>query len=122
MARTIESPGVQITERDLTLTVQPLVGTNTWVLGFANQGPTEEPINISSVSEFESIFGAPTNAAERYFYHSSREYLNSGGNLLATRIPYGDNLGNTYGEKFGALVYPVTRRIVTGKHIGRAHV
>lgn len=107
MARTIESPGVQITERDLTLTVQPLVGTNTWVLGFANQGPTEEPINISSVSEFESIFGAPTNAAERYFYHSSREYLNSGGNLLATRIPYGDNLGNTYGEKFGALVYPV---------------
>lgn len=107
MARTIESPGVEIRERDLTLSVAPLVGTNTWVLGFANEGPTEEPITISSISEFESVFGTPTNAAERYFYHTSREYLNSGGNLLATRIPYGDNAGNTYGEKFGALVFPV---------------
>ena len=107
MARTIESPGVEIRERDLTLSVAPLVGTNTWVLGFANEGPTEEPITISSISEFESVFGTPTNAAERYFYHTSREYLNSGGNLLATRIPYGDNAGNTYGETFGALVFPV---------------
>lgn len=107
MARTIESPGVEIRERDLTLRVEPLVGTNTWVLGFANEGPTEEPITISSISEFESVFGTPTNAAERYFYHTSREYLNSGGNLLATRIPYGDDAGNTYGEKFGALVFPV---------------
>lgn len=107
MARTIESPGVEIRERDLTLNIQPLVGTNTWALGYANQGPTEEPINVSSISEFESIYGLPTNAAERYFYYTCREYLNSGGNLLATRIPYGDGAGNTYGEKFGALVYPV---------------
>jgi hypothetical protein len=107
MARTIESPGVEFRERDLTLRVEPLVGTNTWVLGFANEGPTEEPITISSISEFESVFGAPTNPAERYFYYTSREYLNSGGNLLATRIPYGDNAGTTYGENFGALVFPV---------------
>ena len=107
MARTIESPGVEIRERDLTLRIEPLVGTNTWVLGFANQGPTEEPINVSSFSEFESIYGLPTNASERYFYHTCREYLNSGGNLLATRLPYGDANGLGYGEKFGALVYPV---------------
>lgn len=107
MARTIESPGVEIRERDLTLRIEPLAGTNTWVLGYANEGPTEEPITISSISEFESVFGVPTNAAERYFYHTSREYLNSGGNLIATRIPYGDGNGDTYGEKFGALVYPV---------------
>ena len=107
MARTIESPGVEIRERDLTLRIEPLAGTNTWVLGYANEGPTEEPITISSISEFESVFGVPTNAAERYFYHTSREYLNSGGNLIATRLPYGDGNGTTYGEKFGALVYPV---------------
>jgi len=107
MARTIESPGVEIRERDLTLRIDSLVGTNTWVLGFANEGPTEEPISVSSVSEFESIFGLPTNAAERYFYYSGREYLNSGGNLIATRIPYGDSTGAGYGQKYGALVYPV---------------
>ena len=107
MARTIESPGVEIRERDLTLRIESLVGTNTWVLGFANEGPTEEPISVSSVSEFESIFGLPTNAAERYFYYTSREYLNSGGNLIATRIPYGDADGAGYGQKYGALIYPV---------------
>lgn len=107
MARTIESPGVEIRERDLTLRIESLVGTNTWVLGFANEGPTEEPISVSSVSEFESIFGLPTNAAERYFYYTGREYLNSGGNLIATRIPYGDSTGSGYGQKYGALIYPV---------------
>lgn len=107
MARTIESPGVEIRERDLTLRIEPTVGTNTWVLGYANQGPTEEPIAISSFSEFESVYGEPTNAAERYFYHTCREYLNSGANLIATRIPYGDGAGSSYGEKYGALVYPI---------------
>jgi len=107
MARTIESPGVEIRERDLTLRVEPTVGTNTWVLGYASQGPTEEPITVTSFSEFESVYGTPANAAERYFYHTCREYLNSGGNLIATRIPYGSGTGSSYGEKFGALVYPV---------------
>jgi len=107
MARTIESPGVEIRERDLILRIEPLVGTNAWVLGFANEGPTEEPISVSSFSEWESIYGLPTNAAERYFYHTSREYLNSGGNLITTRIPYGDAAGSGYGQKYGALVYPV---------------
>ena len=72
MARTINSPGVQITEKDLSLRVQTPVGTQVVVPGFAPQGPTSEPLLITSMSEFEAIYGIPTTPAERYFYYSCK--------------------------------------------------
>ncbi|MEY5134390.1 MAG: hypothetical protein RL709_79, partial [Pseudomonadota bacterium] len=71
--RTINSPGVQITEKDLSLRLNSPVGTNVLVPGFANQGPVSEPILITSASELESIYGLPTNAAERYFHYTCKE-------------------------------------------------
>ena len=67
MALTIQSPGVQIIETDLSQTVAIPGGTYVFVPGFASQGPTDEVIQVTSISEFESIFGTPTTAAERYF-------------------------------------------------------
>ena len=52
MARTIESPGVQITEVDLSLNPVLPTGTNVLVAGFAPQGPTDEVLQVSSLSEF----------------------------------------------------------------------
>jgi hypothetical protein len=108
MARTIQSPGVEIREIDLSLSPSLPVGTNIFVAGFANKGPTDEILQITSIQEFEQVYGTPTNPAERYFYYSARQVLNgSSGNLFVNRLPYGGGNGEGYGSTYGALVYPV---------------
>lgn len=107
MARIINSPGVQITETDLSVTQQFGGATTVFVAGYAPQGPTDEVIQVSTVSELEQIYGIPQTPAERYFYHSGKEVLASSANLLVTRLPYGSGSGDGFGEQFGALFYPV---------------
>ena len=103
--RTIESPGVEINELDISQVSNLPVGTNTYVIGFANEGPTYELINVSSISDQERIFGVPTNTSERYFYNTCKDVLNANGNLLTCRLPYGEGLG--LGSDYSALLYPV---------------
>jgi phage tail sheath protein FI len=106
---TITSPGVQINEVDLSIISRPIGTTDVLITGFAPQGPTEELINVGSVSEFESVFGVPTNPAERYLYYTARQILSqSPANVLVSRIPYGANLGEGYGNSYSALVYPIS--------------
>jgi hypothetical protein len=110
MQRTIESPGVEINEVDLSLRTVTPVGTKTLVHGFAAQGPANELINISSKEELDQIFfggGGPTNAAERYFYSSCREILNSPATLMVTRLPYGSGGGTGFSGEYQALAYPI---------------
>jgi len=108
MARSIQSPGVEIIEKDLSLSPVLPAGTNIFMAGFAGKGPTDEILQITSLEEFEQVYGVPTNSAERYFYYSARQVLNSSsGNLYVSRMPYGDGSGDGYGSSFGALVYPV---------------
>lgn len=108
MARSIESPGVEIFEKDLTLSPILPVGTNIFMTGFAPKGPCDEIIQLTSVEELEQVYGTPTNACERYFYYGARQILNSStGNLYISRMPYGDGTGEGYGSTYGALVYPV---------------
>lgn len=105
--RTIASPGVQINEVDLSLITRPEGISNVFVTGFAKQGPTDEIINVTSVSEYEEIFGKPENSAERYLYHSSKEILNKAGNLMVSRMPYGSGAGIGFSNYYSALVYPI---------------
>jgi hypothetical protein len=107
MARTIQSPGVEIKEVDLSLRPQLPAGTSVFATGFASRGPTEEIIQVASLSEFEQIYGKPTNAAERYFYHTVTGIFQSQANVLLSRLPYGSGLGDTSADKYSALVYPV---------------
>jgi len=106
MALSITSPGVQINEKDLSLRANLPVGTNVVVAGFAAQGPSSEPLLISSVSELEATYGTPSTAAERYFYYSAREVLNSPGTLTTIRLPYGEGAGADFSTAYSALVYP----------------
>lgn len=107
MSRTIQSPGVEIIENDLSPTANlNFGGTTFFVAGFASKGPTDEIVNIGTLSEFENVFGKPTNAAERYFYHSVKPILDNTTNLVVSRLPYGDGVSNTYGSDFSVLVYP----------------
>ena len=107
MARTIQSPGVEINEIDLSLRPSLPICTNILVPGFSNQGPTDEVIQVSSISEFEQLYGLPTNAAERYFYHTVKSCFNGPGNIFVSRLPYGPKEGDTVGDEYTALVYPV---------------
>ena len=110
MARTIQSPGVEVKEVDLSLRPQLPVGTTVFIPGFANQGPTDELLTVSSLSEFEQIYGLPQNSAERYMYHSVRAVFQSPANILVSRLPYGLGAGTTVADKFSVQVYPVIPR------------
>lgn len=106
--RTINSPGVEITERDLSLTPVFPAGTSIFMTGYAAKGPTDETLQITSVDELEQIYGIPTTPAERYLHFSARQILqSSSGNVLINRLPYGEGAGEGYGNSYGALVYPV---------------
>ena len=105
--RTINSPGVEIKERDQSEIAPQNVGTNVFLAGFASQGPVDEVLKISSRDELEAIYGTPTNSAERYFYHSIRELLDSPANIYTFRLPYGGGSGIGFGSEYSALVYPV---------------
>jgi hypothetical protein len=107
--RTITSPGVQIFESDLSVTSRSAGEINVFLTGFADQGPTDEILNVSTISEFETVYGSPTNAAERYFYHSAKQLLNtSPANLLVTRMPYGSGAGVGFSNSYSALVYQLS--------------
>lgn len=110
--RTIDSPGVEIKEIDLSLRVNTPVGTKVLLHGFASQGPTNELLLISSKEDLDNIYfggadAGPTNPAERYFYHTAAEVLNSPATLYTTRLPYGSGTGVGFDGEYTALCYPI---------------
>jgi hypothetical protein len=110
--RTIMSPGVEIREFDLTSRLATFAGTDVFVTGFADKGPTDEVIKPTSLQEFEAIYGVPQTPAERYLYYSVDPLIRAGANVYISRLPYGSNLGDGFGSLYGALVYPA--RVVSG--------
>jgi len=107
MARSINSPGVQIIETDLSQFQQLGGPTTVYVPGFASQGPSDEVLLISTASELETVYGIPETPAERYFHYTCKEILNSPATLLTTRLPYGSGSGNDFASQYSALFYPV---------------
>ena len=103
--RTILSPGVEIRESDLSLRTASQ-GTTTYITGFSNQGPTDEVVGVTGITDFEQIYGMPRTPAERYFYHTVKSALNSTGAVLVNRLPYGEDNGQGFGSKIGVLAYP----------------
>jgi len=104
--RTIQSPGVEIRENDLSLRVPTPAGTTVYITGYTDQGPTDEVLSVGSISEFESIYGNPKTPAERYCYHTVKATLNSSANVLINRLPYGDGTGEGFGSSISVLAYP----------------
>ena len=106
--RTIESPGIQITETDLTSrVVDTEIIPTAVVTGFASQGPTDQIVAVKSISEFQAIYGLPQNAAERYLWHTVEQLLAAGPEVKVTRLPYGANGGDGVQNYYNALLYPV---------------
>jgi len=115
--RDINSPGVQIREIDLSTRATAPNGTSVLVTGFASQGPTAEIVNVSTLSDFQTIYGTPTNAAERYFYYSVNQIFQAGTNtqVNVARLPYGVGAGDGFNgnNSYTALLFPVVP-VVTG--------
>lgn len=105
--RTINSPGVEIRESDLSFTTPAPAGTSVYVTGFAQQGPVDEVLLITTKQELVQIYGPPTTAAEKYFHYTISELLNSPATVYAGRLPYGVGNGDGFGSKYSALAYPV---------------
>lgn len=97
--RTINSPGVQITERDLSQYTNGAVGTAVLVTGFASKGRDYEPILLTSRSAWLQQFGEPTSEAERYFFNACMEVINQGGKLYACKLPYKNEALNQFVTK-----------------------
>ena len=108
MQRTIESPGVEINEIDMSLYTERDVGTSFLVNGFTSQGPYYEPIEITTISDYKTIFGEPTTPAERYAYHTVERLTNSPAKILFTKLPYDNNsCTEKYNNIYTALMYPI---------------
>lgn len=105
----LSAPGVEVREYDESLRIQSSTGTTVFIPGFAQQGPVEEIITITSISDFENIYGIPTNAAERYFYYTVLAVLENSGEgttVLTSRLAYGANEGDNVATAYTLLAYP----------------
>lgn len=94
------SPGVNVTEVDLT-TIIPAVATSTGAIaGVFNWGPVGQRVLIDSETKLVSTFGAP-NANNAETFYSAANFLNYGNSLYVVRA--GDTsttslAGNTTGN------------------------
>lgn len=94
--RTIQHPDVEIREIDRSQTAPAIVGTTVSVMGYSSKGEPFKPLNIVSVSDFETNFGQPTNEAERYLWSGAKEVLDVNGTLLCTKLPYNNTMDTNY--------------------------
>lgn len=106
MASICLSPSITIEERFDIRGGLPQ-GETAFLTGFTQYGPTDLPYLVTSVQDFEVLFGKPdANAPEQnYAYTAARDIIESAASLIFTRLPYGANEGELVGDEYSALVY-----------------
>jgi phage tail sheath protein FI len=82
------SPGVSITEVDLTSVIPAVATTPAGFAGTFKQGPIDEIVTITSEDELKAIFGRPdkTNTVQNRAFHSAANFLGYGNNLKVVRV------------------------------------
>lgn len=61
------------------------------------------------MDDFTTVYGEPTNAAERYFYYSVKAIVDGAGagtHILTSRLPYGEGRGDNVSTAYTILAYP----------------
>lgn len=79
-ARTIQHPGIEIHEIDMTEYQSTITTNNAYVIGFADKGPIYDYSWITTRSEFINLYGEPQTEAEKYLYYAVQSILNNGRN------------------------------------------
>lgn len=94
--RTINSPDVEIKEKDFSQIGATIQGDVFVINGFFAKGPDLEPTELTSISELNTIFGKPTNEAERYSYEAATQALSNGTGVIICKIPYENDMAGNY--------------------------
>ena len=94
--RTIDHPGVQINEADKSQFAPAIVGTAVYFMGYTDKGQEYQYTQPISMDEYTSMYGSPTNEAERYSYYAARDVLIKGGNLVFSKLPYQSAMAHNY--------------------------
>lgn len=91
MAEKIVSPGVLKRERDLTVRAPDPAPVSTAIVGPTTKGPVLVPNVVSSMSEYESVYGDRFISGSDYYTHlthiAAEKYFRQGGtSLLVSRV------------------------------------
>jgi uncharacterized protein len=94
MAETLVSPGVLARENDQSFITQQPVQVGAALVGPTVKGPVEQPIIVTSYSDYQNRFGTTFESGSEVFTYfssiSAFNYFNNGGNtLLVTRVVSG---------------------------------
>lgn len=115
---TLGSPGVEVLEIDSSVRVNSSTAVTAYNAGYAAQGPVEEVVTLSSMDDFVQVYGEPTNAAERYFYYTTKAIFagtSRSMTVYTSRLPYGKGKGDNVSTAYTALAYPA-RPVVRNPH------
>ena len=97
------SPGVNISEIDLTTTVPAVSTTTGAIAGIFRWGPVEDPVLISNKTELADRFGKPSNTNyEAYF--TAESFLSYGNSLYVSRGVGSDALNATGGSSANGIL------------------
>ena len=105
--RSINHPGVEIRELDVSQIAPSMVGTYFLIPGFTDKGEEFEPFTIGSMTDYEQFYGKPTNEAERYHYYTTREVIKNNGTAVCAKLPYDNIISNNY-KCFGLNIADAT--------------
>ena len=95
------SPGVLVTERDLTNIIPAVATSNGAVAGPFVWGPVMDPTTISSENQLVARFGKPVDDNQRTFF-TAANFLSYSSNLLVIRTD-GENARNAVAVQSGSI-------------------
>ena len=78
------SPGVNVTEKDLTTIVPAVATTSAGFAGLFEWGPVGVPVLVSNVQEMGAVFGMPRDSNYEHWF-TAYNYLGYGSNLKVVR-------------------------------------
>ena len=100
------SPGVNVTEKDLTTIVPTVATTAAGMAGLFEWGPVGLPVIISSVQELGTLFGMPRDGNAEWWF-TAYNYLGYGNNLKVVRHVADGAKNASMGNKTAALIRTV---------------
>ena len=86
------SPGVAVTERDLTTIIPAVATTNAGIAGYFKWGPADQRVIVTDVANLVALYGTPNDDNFKYWF-SAANFLGYGNNLQVVRVVH-DNAAN----------------------------
>ena len=95
-ARTIQHPGVEMRQIDMSDYRDAIIVNNAYIMGFADKGPIYDYSWVTTPSQFIKLYGKPQTEAEKYLYYAVMSVLNNGGTPVVSRMPYDNKQCKAY--------------------------